>query len=484
MKRSYFSRRSFLAATGLSAAMVPLMARPGQTQAATPIRRCIFIGVPNGYTDKWRPVGGETDWTINPDADSPLRPLEPHRSKLNFVGGLWLKNGWDTTHVVPNKDNRFGPGSIGGHAAPPILLTGPVGAPGPEQFDNWMMTAGGPSIDSYIANNQAGAEGVKFKPLALRATRRNSASSFISFQGAPITPGVQNTTSLYDDPVTLFKDMFGDASLDAAEFAKIVAGRKHILDFTTGHLQALRNRFGATNKARIEAHLTAVSKAAGSLTNLATCQPPAAPNPSLDYLKPGYNDLYPEIIKTQIDMTVVGMACDLTRSVSMLWSDGANDNIAFPWLKDKDPQFGGLAPDGQIGGGQIRSHHNIAHHDYGALKNYSDQWFIQQYAYLLDRLTQTMDADNRPLIETTVVVYCNMQNSGGGHGTQDLFWILGGNHDNYFKTGRHLRWAGGQAGTTIPQNQVLTSLINSSGCPQVAHFGDAKYGGELTTLRA
>jgi len=484
MNRGYFSRRAFLAATGVGAAMIPMMPSIGRTQAAGAKRRFIVIGVPNGHTDKWLPQGGEADWTINPDPDSPLKPLERHRSKLIVMGGLVLRNAWDTTYVVPNNDGRmFKPGSIGGHAAPPLLLTGPVGKPGPAQFDGWEMTAGGPSIDFHIAQNQPDSANVKFKPLALRATRREAPGAYISFKGAPVTPGVQNTTGLHDDPVVLFRDMFGDGTLNDDELARIIAGKRHILDFTKGHLQSLHNRFGTANKARVEAHMAAVAKAAENVSIIASCQTPTAPDAGQDYTNPNFNALYPNIIKSQIDMTVVAMACDLTRSTSMLWSDGANDNIHFRWLKDKDPGFDGIAADGEFGGGEIRTHHNLAHHNTGALKNYSDQWFIEQYAYLLDKLTETTDQDGRPLIETTVVLFCNMQRTGGGHATQDLCWILGGNHDNYFKTGRYLRWAGGQEGESIPQNQVLAAIINGSGCPQVDSFGDAKYGGELSALR-
>jgi hypothetical protein len=484
MNRRYFTRRSFLAATGLGAAMVPLMPSLGRTQAPGTIKRFIAIGVPNGHTEKWLPSGGESDWTINADPDSPLKPLERHRSKVIVMGGLHLKNGDDTTYVVANNDPRnFEPGRIGGHAAPPMLLTGAIGADGPAQFDGWEMTAGGPSIDVYIAENQLGAEGVKFKPLAMRATRRESPSSYISFRGAPKTPRVQNTTGLHDDPIALFTDMFGDGNLDTADLERVIAGKKHILDFTAGHLRELQNRFGASNKARMDAHLAAVDQAAKGVSIIASCEKPAAPAQGKDYLGASHNPLYPEIIKTQIDLTVVAMACDLTRSASMLWSDGANDNISFRWLKDKDPGFDGVAGGGELGGGQIRTHHNIAHHNQGSLKNYSDQWFVEQYAYLLDRLQETTDAEGRPLLETTVVLFCNMQKSGGGHETRDLSWILGGNFDGYFKTGRFLRWPGGKQGESIAHNQVMTAVINGSGCPPLDYFGEQQYGGELSRLR-
>jgi hypothetical protein len=478
-------RRAFLAATGLSAAVLPLLPRDSRAQSSG-ARRLVAVAVPNGHTDKFLPLGGETDFSFNADPDSPLAPLGRHREKLLILGGLWLKNGWDTTYVVPNNDARmFSPGSIGGHAATSMLLTGAIGAEGPPQFGGWEMTAGGPSVDTYIAEHQPGTEGVRFKPLALRATRRNTASAYVSFKGAPLTPKVQNTTGLYDDPRQLFSDVFGDgAALGQEQLQAVIAGKRHILDHTVGHLQAMHQHFGTENKLRIEAHLEAVRRAAESLGAVTSCQAPPAPTADVDYLTADHNINYPAIVKVGIDLSVVALACDLTRSVSHLWNDGANDNVSFRWLADRNSGFDGVAPDGQLGGGQIRSHHNIAHHDSGELKNYSDQWFVEQYAYLLDRLSETPGADGRPLIETSVALYCNMQRTGGGHQTQDIFWLLGGNFDGYFRTGRYLRWAGGQQGQSIPHNQVLVSLINGSGCAPLEYFGEQQYGGELGALKA
>jgi len=250
-----------------------------------------------------------------------------------------------------------------------------------------------------------------------------------------------------------------------------------MLDFVTGQQKEMRNRFGAVNAARMDAHIDAIGRASKSLAIVgnAGCTTPPPPKAGVDYLTAnGLN--YPDIIKAQIDLSVAAITCDLTRSVSMLWSDGANDNITFRWLKDKNAGFDSNAPSGELGGGQIRSHHNIAHHDGGALKNYSDQWFIEQYAYLLDRLSATMDADGRPLIDTTVVLFANMQRSGGGHQTNDLIWLLAGNHDKQYKTGRFLRWVGGTPNQNVSQARLFTSLINSSGCPPLQFFGEQKCG--------
>lgn len=61
--------------------------------------------------------------------------------------------------------------------------------------------------------------------------------------------------------------------------------------------------------------------------------------------------------------------------------------------------------------------------------------------------------------------------------------MLAGGGGGHFKTGRFVRWAGGEPGKTIPQNILLTSLCRAMEI-EVETFGDAKYGtGELEILR-
>lgn len=481
---SALSRRAFLATTGLSAALLPLMPRASLGQATGQARRVIFIGVPNGHLDLWKPSGSGKNFSIKPGDESPLAPLAHHRERLLIVGGLKLQNGWDTTHIVSNDKGRDA-GKIGGHAASPMMLTGALGTHGPSQPDGWKMTAGGPSADVHIANNMPGAENLRFKPLAMRATRKVGNRGFLSYQGAPLVAGEQNPTGLYSSPVQLYKDMFGDdQNLDATEKAKVLAGRRMVLDHTGQHLSAMHKHFGSENKARIEAHLEAVRRTTETLTSTNECKAQYEPPGNTDYEKSGHNPDYPQILKSQSELATLALACDMTRSVTLYWSDYANNNLSFPWLIDKDARFGGVSPADQQNGGQIRTHHNIAHHDQGKLKNYVDQWFIKQYAYLMDLLTASTDAEGRPLIETTVVVFANMQETGGNHRTDRLTWILGGNFDGYFNTGRYIPWASGTANEPVPHNRILTSIINGSGCPEIDYFGERDYGGELSGLKA
>lgn len=463
--------------------MLPLMSSSSIAQSASVPKRVVVVVVPNGHTDMWLPNGTGANYSIKGGDESPLKPLRQHKDRLLIIGGIQLQNAWDSTYLVENTKGG-GPGKIGGHAVSPMMLTGHHGVDGPQQPDGWKMTAGGPSVDVHIGNHIPGGESLRFKPLAMRGTKRGG-RGFISYQGAPLTPGTQNTTGLYDDMFQLYKDMFGDGKLlEGAELAKAVAGKKHILDHTTNHLNAMHNHFGAENKLRIEGHLEAVRRVTETVGAVTTCEPSEPPQSGIDYQLSNHNPNYDKVLTAQAELATVALACDLTRSVTLMWSDYANNNISFPFLANKDPGFNAVAEEGTQNGGQIRTHHNIAHHDKGKLKNYSDQFYVERYAHLMDMLTETTDAEGRPLIETTVVVFANMQQGGSNHRTDRLTWILGGNFDGYYNTGRYIPWASGTKNETVPHNRILASLINGVGCPHVDHFGEAEYGGELGVLKA
>jgi len=481
---SPFSRRRFLVTTGLSAAMLPLMSTsalgqsksPAGSPARTPIRRFITMVVPNGVTPQWFPENGVANQGIRIKAgeSSPLKPLEAHKDKIIVMNHMVMENatvvsGLKSASGTRASDRDF----VGGHSLSPMVLTGHRGAPGPQQPDGWLLTAGGPSIDVYLGDNMPGAKDLKFRSLALRPTR-HTGRGVISYrqQGTGTTPlGVE------DDPPALFAKLFADGNVSDEDAKRAAKGEVHILDRVTGHLQAMRNHFGAANAARIDAHLESVRETARSVAILNTCEGLELPTRSINWTNDQYNPDFALITKTQLDLTLNALACDLTRSASIMMGDYANGELAFSFLKDRSVAFS-----------DRRDHHGIAHDDSNGQKNikpFVEQWFIEQYAYLLDRLSTTLDADGRPLIETTVVLFGNLQDTGVGHKPTNLGWILGGNFDGYFKTGRYLEWPGGQTGAQTPHARLFTSIVNGSGAAQIEYFGDSFDGpkAELAALR-
>ncbi len=466
------SRRAFLLSSGLSAALLPLMPENARGQAATPKRRFIVMAVPNGWTKLWYPSAG-AGISLRPGTrlkgakvatgqvgdNVPLAPLASLKDKVLVLGNVVVE-----PHLyadgIPQDAAQVNGKPIQGHAVSPLLLTGEHPVPGGSQPDGWKVTAGGESIDVYLGKHMPGASGLKFRNLALRPTQHRGGGK-ISYE--KLTNGT-SAVGVDDNPPNLFAKMFTGGDLGAEEVDRVIAGEKHILDRVSGHLSAMRNHFGAENMARIDAHLAAVAETSRRISIINTCNKPKAPPTGVDWTNDQYNPDFPLITKSQLDLAVTAIACDMTRSISIYMGDYANGELAFPWLQPRNGAFGARL-----------SHHTVAHDDANGdkgLKDYVDQWFVEQYAYLLQQLQATKDADGRPLLDSTVVLLCNLQNTGSGHRSAELGWILGGNFDGAFKLGRYLPWTSGKDGVQAKSNALYTALINASGAPQVDYFGD------------
>ena len=116
-------------------------------------------------------------------------------------------------------------------------------------------------------------------------------------------------------------------------------------------------------------------------------------------------------------------------------------------------------------------------------KNLVDGFFIENFSYFLRLLTDTKDFDGKPMLDNTLLLYANMQRTGGGHQTDNLIWFLAGNAGGAFKMGRWIPALSGKTGQMAPTNGLLTAIVNAMGCPQTDFFGDKAYGGEAPNLR-
>lgn len=480
MKLSRFTRRDLMKTLGLSMATVPLLGELGQAAPVGPRKRLIVMAIPNGYTDAFLPSGGGLDWTISSAPDSPLSPLLPYKDRLIVMGGINLENGRDTN-----------PGGLGGHAALPFLLTGARGVPGPEISDGVPYSSGHASVDRYVAKNLPGNEANAFDSLCVRAMRFYGNDNFLSFDGPCLDGVTPNAPAPIDDPLALYDMLFQDYQKPDDDKGAILRERRSILDLGKAQLARLEQKVGSQDRMRLQQHLQAVRDLEKQLgTLVGACDPPSRlTDPAEDdYVREPANPNVPTIVKSEIDLIVSAMACGMTQVASLALSNSNNNAYTFYWLKDKNPAFGEAIEDNDSGGfngpGMLWHHHAIAHNEggLGNMKNYIDQWFLSQLAYLLEQLTTRLDPDGTPMIDNTIVLFANLQRTGGGHQTDDIKWILAGNAGGYFKSGQYLRRVAGNS--DAPQNGVLAAIVNAMGCPRVEYFGEPDYGGEFSSLLA
>jgi Protein of unknown function (DUF1552) len=472
------SRRELLQSLGLAAAWLPILSSTKASAAELQKPNVIFISWPNGCDRLW-PTGSVSDFSFSTAEDSPGKPLNAWKDRLLVLGGL-------------NNQALIQENKGGGHAAMPFLWTGVRGVEFAGAIsDGLTKTAGGPSLDYWLASKIAAQEGVRpsERLLVQRPLRLNGDDIFSSFIGPPVG-GKPNAVQPYDNPVELFDKLFAVSQQTAAEIALRRARKKSVLDVVGKQLERVCSRLGKDDRLKCEFHLASVREYEQLTQQLnSVCTAPAlVPSRTADYLKESANPLVNEIHKLQAGMLVSALACGTARAASLQWCNSHNNQYQFVWLGDKDPAFKGASVDpGETGGGPSAylQHHEIAHNDgrtpaHTRRKNLVDQWFMQNVADVLSALFNVKEPGGT-LLDRTMVVVCNLQRTGGGHQLNDLPFFIAGNANNYFRTGRFYRWASGATNKELPINHALAEVSAAMGFP-VDGWGDFK--GTLPLLRA
>src|SRR5262245_55050119 len=226
-------------------------------------KRLILIFSPNGTVlNRWTPSGNETGFALS----DILSPLQPHRSDLLILDGL------------VNAPAGYGPGDdhergIG------CLWTGKELQPGPFQGGAGDPSgfADGISVDQEIANRIG--TGSRFKSLEFGVQTNDSAGATVwdrmcyAGPNQPLPP-----TS---NPYTAFDRIFGDMSADQIQLARRLAQRRSVLDAVMADYGRLAPRLGASDRQKLEAHLTSIREVEVRLAAGDTGRPPACQRPDL-----------------------------------------------------------------------------------------------------------------------------------------------------------------------------------------------------------
>jgi hypothetical protein len=440
------SRRHLLRGAGTIAiglpwleAMLPAEAR---AQSDTTAKRFISVYQPGGTVlNKWRPSGGETDFELS----SILQPFEAIKDKLLVLEGVDMKSAIGEQHQA---------GII-------ALLTGT-----PQGSAN--QYSGGPSIDQVIAGITSEGKARKSLELAVRwATGKSHGNlhpiNALNFADddrfSPMPPRI--------DPVQVWEAVFGSLDPEDAEATtRLLARKQSMLDFLDRRYEHTAQRLGASDRAKLDQHLTHVRALEKSLATLAPAEgqctvpeqvdtsdynPTSGKNSTDDgSLKDSASDAaIPKVGKYFMDMIVAALACDLTSVATLQWSD-TEAKHTFPWL-------------------QLSEHHHFYQHDGGFRPNECEKvarWYSEQHAYLLTQL-QAVDVGGRSLLDETVVFFGSELQDPPSHSKTSMPFLLAGNGGG-LQTNRYLKYNG------VSHNDLLLSILRLFG-DEREKFGDARY---------
>jgi hypothetical protein len=450
LNRRRFLAEAALRAAGLSVALptlpslLPSAARAAEHAVRTAPTRMAFLCVPNGViVDRWRSTGSGRDFQLG----ASLEPLESFKSELQIVTNLGHKNG------------TAGGDGTGDHArASATILTG----------TRPFKTAGsdiraGVSVDQ-VAARQIGQE-TRFASLELSCdgVRKSGgcdsgyscAYQFNIAWRSPTQPATPES-----NPRLVFERLFGKGSREerAANMAARLELDRSILDFVAADARRLSGRLDGADRRKLDEYLTGVREIEQRLVRLERLGLPDVPDRELPDAPP---KAYGEYVRLLADMLVLAFQTDSTRVATLLLAhDGSNRT--FPEI------------------GVREGHHHLSHHkgDEAMIEKLAriDRFYIDQFAWFLERLRSTPDVDGRSLLANSMIVYTSGLSDGNRHRHDDLPLLLAGRAGG--------RLAAGQLHDLAeprPMSDLFVTLLDVMGAP-VERFGDST--GRLDVVRA
>jgi hypothetical protein len=526
------SRRSFLRAVGATAFALPfyrLLERSalGDPPSGPPARLVLAYSPHGRAIEFWRPGPG---FTIDPRSE--LQVFDDAatygvslKDKLTVVDGLDIKVGYELYAAIGQSSSAFG------HNATCCLWTGSNPRP------DGSLLPQCESIDYFLSiTNKLGANNAF--PLVSVSGNWSQSPSFVKCSGPNGTPQTS-----YSDPIGLFTALFGNfnPSGSAQATADLLARKKSTLDYIQGTLTSLQARLGATEKAKLDQHLSAIREIENRLSAQvsSSCMAPAAPTPCPDgitdeqctvnanvcYCAPGFvwdeyasyaNDSYIAIL-TQ------ALVCDLTRFVNLEIRDtsfpltdvpvpyppvpGINQfGPSYPYASSYPSWYGGGLGAEQCGGGDCV--HNDVAHMYRQTQDFTPSTDQNQLCsqirlscakkYHMSKLA-TLAAGLRTagMLDETLIVSTSEVGDPSGHDSLFMPFLLIGNANGYFKTGQHVIMPNDQASpgylskfdsTQDPyfdrqnsHNALLVMICNAFGVPVTEYGVSANPKPSLTT---
>jgi hypothetical protein len=428
---SRVSRRFLLKSMSAGATLLALpflrtlRAAAGPTPA--PPKRLFVLGTPNGtIMDQFWPSDGVTYPSI-------LKSLEPYRAKLNILRGVDWKTAGKAPVPIDHLPDFFNM----------LIASQPVGT-----YGTIKPTA--ISIDQHVA--KAIGTATKFQSLQLGVIMYSSPMTS-SGDGGAMPPE--------NNPFNAFDRAFSDLKPgDPAAAARLRAERKSVLDLVQAELADVRCELGAEERPKFDHHLDSIREVERGLeakTAAESCTAPALGS-SFD---PNDETILPQIMKSQFDIAVAALACDLTRLVTLQTAAG---NAQHPWV------------------GVNHGHHDIAHgnfpltdqelHDWGAM---IDAWYASQFAYIVGKLDAIPEGSGT-MLDNTLCVWSHEQSNASSHQRTDHPYVLAGGCGGTLKTGRVIDCKG------AAHNGLLITIANAMGVPTTS-FGDPDFSsGPLSAL--
>jgi hypothetical protein len=470
------SRRGLVKNTALMTLLAPVLRRrDAYGQAAASPRRAVFIFCPNGpMRASGTASGTEKDFKIH----DWWKAFEPHKAEGIFM-----------SHLAAS--GCFGGASGGAHE---------VGA---QTFRGNGSSADMDSVGQIIGKRLEAEKKAGIKRAVTWGTSGQARSGGV---GDPFASGGRKISPELS-PQKAWAELFsqfvspstgGTTSAEEIKRAeRLIAREKSVLDFVSTNCQALRDALGREGMILLDEHCTTVRSMEDALKTSLT-MPSAASNKCQKPASPGEKDwANPENIDGQaaafVDLIATAFACELTRVVEFQFGAGAARNrLASKYGVPSSPRVDS--------GDSGPAHHPWTHAGgtgWTVACRIFSEFYANKTALLLNKLKTTMDAQGKPLMDSTVVVFTNELGgssvNGDSHQMGSVPAAFFGHGQGTFKTGRYLRGASadtrGRAESSGSKReagrqhaQMLISVMHYMGLTDVNRIGRSDASGPLMPL--
>ena len=432
MTSSKMTRRSILRGLGVSLAIPSLESFAVGGVSGIPLRMG-FTYIPNGVImDEWRPL--ET----GPLKSLPnsLQPLQNHTADFQVISGL------NHTKAYANGDGG------GDHArANATFLTGCQAR----------KTAGkdikvGVSVDQIAADAIGDKTKLRSLELSCDGVRRSGKcdSGYSCAYQYNLSWKTESMPMVPEsNPRLVFERLFGNASspTDRKGQLKRRVLNKSILDFALQGASNFNKRLGKLDQEKLSEYFTSVRQLEKRIEREEKNWE------KLPDLKSPVDipENYRAHLRLMFDMMVLAFQSDSTRISSFLLAhDGSNRSFR---------DIG--VPEG---------HHSLSHHknDPEKIKKLAkiDQFYSEQFAYFIDKLSTTQEIDGSRLLDHCMIVFGGGISDGNRHRHSDLPVLLAGGSSHGLTTGRHVDYEG------VPMTNLYLGMLDRAGV-QASQVGDS-----------
>jgi hypothetical protein len=419
-------RRTFLHGIGVTMALPWLESLSvwGANPAQPLPKRFVALFMANGVHQKhWWAKGQGADMELG----KCLRPMEPLKTKMNYIHGLFNKN---ATGV------GIHPGQTGNILSGVSLQKGAV-------------LHGGISMDQVLAK--------KFENETVQ-------SSIVLGCEQPVTGYHETNFSMaYSShiswrdvtapvPMELYPSLAFDALFDNRGSRRT----QSILDRVNEHATQLHRQVSGSDKAKLAEYLYSVREIEKRVERMRTLKNRAAdrsrrPN-TMKRPDNGMPEDLREHMRLMCDIIAVAIQTDKTRVATLLMCNDIS-GLVYPFLDVRS------------------SHHYASHHDDGDEFERITTYYCSQYAYLAGRL-EAMTEGEGTVLDNSCLLFINNMWSGKAHDSFKVPVLLTGGLGGTLETGRVLDYSQ-QGDDHRKLCSMYLSIMDRMGV-KLDRFGDAK----------